>query len=180
MSATPLLGQIADMSATAATRMIELSDLAATETLAAAVAGLARTRDVILLEGEMGAGKSAFARAFLPGPQGNLDCHRAGDFAALVPPHSVGNREDQLVGAFDKKSARVFVVGAVCAHVGQSENVEGRIGDVLRQNSLRLFLGQHEQRGPRKKRAGGERCVETAHPPGGIFHRQASLRRCGD
>src|ERR1700733_7543851 len=49
----------------AATRAIELPDLAATEALAAAVAALARAGDAILLEGELGAGKSAFARAFL-------------------------------------------------------------------------------------------------------------------
>ena len=53
------------MSAAAATRLIELPDLAATEALAASVAAIARTGDTILLEGVLGAGKSAFARAFL-------------------------------------------------------------------------------------------------------------------
>jgi tRNA threonylcarbamoyladenosine biosynthesis protein TsaE len=45
--------------------MIELPNLAATEALAARIAGLARPEDAILLEGELGAGKTAFARAFL-------------------------------------------------------------------------------------------------------------------
>jgi tRNA threonylcarbamoyladenosine biosynthesis protein TsaE len=45
--------------------MIELPDLAATEALAARIAVLARPGDAILLEGELGAGKTAFARAFL-------------------------------------------------------------------------------------------------------------------
>ena len=49
----------------AAIRVMELPDLAATKALAAAIAALARAGDAILLEGELGAGKTAFARAFL-------------------------------------------------------------------------------------------------------------------
>ena len=44
---------------------IELTDLAATETMAARIAALARPGDTILLEGDLGSGKTAFARAFL-------------------------------------------------------------------------------------------------------------------
>jgi tRNA threonylcarbamoyladenosine biosynthesis protein TsaE len=55
----------------APTRVVELPDLAATEALAAGVAALARTGDVILLEGELGAGKTAFARAFLRSATGD-------------------------------------------------------------------------------------------------------------
>ncbi len=43
----------------------DLPDLAATEALAARLAALARPGDVILLDGPFGAGKTAFARAFL-------------------------------------------------------------------------------------------------------------------
>ncbi len=71
MSATPPLGQIADMSAAAATRLIELPNEAATEALAATIAGLAHAGDVILLEGELGAGKTVFARAFLRAATGD-------------------------------------------------------------------------------------------------------------
>jgi tRNA threonylcarbamoyladenosine biosynthesis protein TsaE len=42
-----------------------LPDLAATEALAGAVAQLARAGDAILLDGPLGSGKTAFARAFL-------------------------------------------------------------------------------------------------------------------
>ena len=52
-------------------RVIELFNLAATEALAAWVAAVARAGDAILLEGELGAGKTAFARAFLRVASGN-------------------------------------------------------------------------------------------------------------
>lgn len=71
MSATPLLGQIGRMSAATVSRLIELPSLAATEALAAEVAALVRVGDAILLEGELGAGKSAFARAFLRAASGD-------------------------------------------------------------------------------------------------------------
>jgi tRNA threonylcarbamoyladenosine biosynthesis protein TsaE len=44
---------------------VELPDVAATGALAARVAELARPRDVIALRGELGAGKTVFARAFI-------------------------------------------------------------------------------------------------------------------
>ena len=50
---------------------IDLPTLAATESLAARVAGLAHAGDAILLEGPLGAGKSAFARAFLRAASGD-------------------------------------------------------------------------------------------------------------
>ena len=45
--------------------VIELPDEAATAALAAGLAALARPGDVIALKGELGAGKTSFARAFI-------------------------------------------------------------------------------------------------------------------
>jgi tRNA threonylcarbamoyladenosine biosynthesis protein TsaE len=43
---------------------VRVSSLAGTHAIAAAIAGLARAGDVVLLAGEMGAGKTAFAQGF--------------------------------------------------------------------------------------------------------------------
>jgi tRNA threonylcarbamoyladenosine biosynthesis protein TsaE len=59
---------------------LTLPDLAATERLAARAAALARPGDALLLEGPLGAGKSAFCRAFLRAA--------AGDPALEVPSPS--------------------------------------------------------------------------------------------
>jgi tRNA threonylcarbamoyladenosine biosynthesis protein TsaE len=56
---------------------IDIFGMAATERLAAQVADRARAGDAVLLEGGLGAGKSAFARAFLR--------HAAGDPTLEVP-----------------------------------------------------------------------------------------------
>src|SRR6266436_4214265 len=45
--------------------IVDLPDEAATVTLAARIAAMARPADVIALKGELGAGKTAFARAFI-------------------------------------------------------------------------------------------------------------------
>jgi len=58
------MGQISTMSEPAS-RTVALPTLAATEALAAGIAAMARPGDCILLEGPLGAGKTAFARAFL-------------------------------------------------------------------------------------------------------------------
>lgn len=59
------------MSLCTTSRLIELPDFAATEALSAAVAQLICPGDAILLEGPMGAGKTAFARGLLRAATGN-------------------------------------------------------------------------------------------------------------
>jgi tRNA threonylcarbamoyladenosine biosynthesis protein TsaE len=48
-----------------ASRVFALADLAASKVLAGRLAGLARTGDIIALSGEVGAGKTTFARFFI-------------------------------------------------------------------------------------------------------------------
>lgn len=68
--ATPAVGHTAAMPPTTHPRFL-LNDPAATDRLAGAVQRLARAGDAILLEGNLGAGKSAFARAFLRAAAGD-------------------------------------------------------------------------------------------------------------
>jgi tRNA threonylcarbamoyladenosine biosynthesis protein TsaE len=72
----------------------ELPDLAATGALAAELAALARPGDLILLDGPFGAGKTAFARAFLRAA--------SGDPALEVPSPSF-----TLVQSYDTRRGRV-------------------------------------------------------------------------
>jgi tRNA threonylcarbamoyladenosine biosynthesis protein TsaE len=75
--------------------IVPLPDLAATEALAVRLAAAARTGDCILLEGPLGAGKTALARAFL----------RA---AADDPAMEVPSPSFTLVQIYDTKIGPVF------------------------------------------------------------------------
>ena len=70
-------------------RVIALENLAATEALAARCAALARPGDAILLEGPMGAGKSALARAFLRAATGNPALEVPSPTFTLVQPYDL-------------------------------------------------------------------------------------------
>jgi tRNA threonylcarbamoyladenosine biosynthesis protein TsaE len=90
--ATPRAAQIGFMSASVT---VFLPDLAATEALAARLASVARAGDCILLEGPLGAGKTALARAFLRAA--------AGDPEMEVPSPSF-----TLVQIYDTRIGPVF------------------------------------------------------------------------
>jgi len=121
-----------------------LENLAATEALAARLAALARPGDALLLEGPLGAGKSALARAFL----------RA---ATRDPALEVPSPTFTLVQSYD-------LPGGIAAHhfdlyrlsgpgglheLGWDEAREGivlvewpeRLGCLTLENALRLTLG---------------------------------------
>src|SRR5712691_9700709 len=68
--------------------VIELADEAATAALAARVAALARPGDVIALKGELGAGKTSFARAFIRA-RGGVEAVPSPTFT-LVQTYDVG------------------------------------------------------------------------------------------
>src|SRR3954463_13387675 len=88
-------GRLAMMCAPPATSVRDLPDLAATEALAREVAALARPGDTILLEGPLGAGKTAFARAFLRAA--------SGDSGLEVPSPTF-----TLVQSYDTKQGSVY------------------------------------------------------------------------
>jgi tRNA threonylcarbamoyladenosine biosynthesis protein TsaE len=69
---------------------IFLPDLAATEHLAARVAALARPGDAILLDGPLGAGKTAFARAFLRAATGERRLEVPSPTFTLVQTYDTG------------------------------------------------------------------------------------------
>ncbi len=73
-----------------ASRVVALPDLPATERLAATLAGLARAGDAILLEGPLGAGKSALARAFLRAAAGDPGLEVPSPTFTLVQSYDTG------------------------------------------------------------------------------------------
>jgi tRNA threonylcarbamoyladenosine biosynthesis protein TsaE len=78
-----------------AAMIVPLPDLAATENLARRLASVARAGDCILLEGPLGAGKTALARAFLRAAAGN-------------PQMEVPSPSFTLVQIYDTKIGPVF------------------------------------------------------------------------
>lgn len=67
--------------------VVDLPDLAATERLAARIAALARPGEAVLLSGPLGAGKSAFARAFVRSWVGDPTAEVPSPTFTLIQPY---------------------------------------------------------------------------------------------
>lgn len=70
---------------------VELADEAATARLAARLASQARAGDVIALHGDLGAGKTSFARAFLRARAGDPTLEVPSPTFTLVQPYALPN-----------------------------------------------------------------------------------------
>ena len=138
---------------------LHLPDLAATGALAARLAAAARPGDCLLLEGPLGAGKSAFARAFLRA--------MAGDPALEVPSPTF-----TLVQAYDMPGGMTawhfdlyrLDGPTALAELGWEEALEGvalvewpdRLGHLAPPGALRLALEPLEGEQRRATLAGWE------------------------
>lgn len=150
-------------------RRIALADEAATARLAARLAALARPGDILALSGGLGAGKTAFARAFLRA--------RAGDPALEVPSPTF-----TLVQAYDLPGGAVWHLDlyrlsdpSEVWELGIEEALDRaillvewpeRIGTLLPEDSLRIELVPGAGAGTR---------VATIEAPGAWKERLAAL-----
>jgi tRNA threonylcarbamoyladenosine biosynthesis protein TsaE len=126
---------------------LHLPDLAATGRLAARLAALARPGDALLLEGPLGAGKTAFARAFLRALTGDAALEVPSPSFTLVQSYDLPGRPgDAQAHHFDLYR---LSGPAEVAELGWEETREGivlvewpdRLGDALRpEGALTLAL----------------------------------------
>ncbi len=122
---------------------LTLENLAATEALAGRLAALARPGDALLLEGPLGAGKSALARAFLRAATGNPALEVASPTFTLVQSYDLPS--GTLAHHFDLY--RLSGPGGL-QELAWDEAQEGiilvewpeRLGDLAPANALHLTL----------------------------------------
>jgi len=120
-----------------------LENLAATEALAGRLAALARPGDALLLEGPLGAGKSALARAFLRVATGNPALEVPSPTFTLVQSYDLPDG----IAAHHFDLYRLSGPGGL-QELGWDEAREGivlvewpeRLGDLAPANALRLTL----------------------------------------
>lgn len=120
-----------------------LENLAATEALAGRLAALARPGDALLLEGPLGAGKSALARAFLRAATGNPVLEVPSPTFTLVQSYDLPGG----IGAHHFDLYRLSGPGGL-QELGWDEAREGivlvewpeRLGDFTPANALHLTL----------------------------------------
>ena len=147
----------------------ELSDLAATEALAARLARAVQPGDVLALHGDMGVGKTAFARAFIR--------------ALMSDPHAVvPSPTFSLVQVYDTSRGVVahFDLWRLngpeeLVELGWDEAQEGvllvewpeRAQEALPESALHLYFDYGAHEGSREVHLeGGRRDDDTHHPAG--------------
>lgn len=137
---------------------IPLPDLAATAALAARLAGIVRAGDVIALGGGLGAGKTAFARAFIAAvadragvpredvPSPTYTLVQSYEFAHLTVHHFDLYRIARPEDAYELGIEEAFVTGASLIEWPD------RLGRLLPEDRLELVL--HPAAGPGARVAG--------------------------
>jgi tRNA threonylcarbamoyladenosine biosynthesis protein TsaE len=131
--------------------LVDLPDEGATATLAARLAAMARPADVIALKGELGTGKTAFARAFIRAC-GNQDEVPSPTFT-LVQVYDVGSTE---IWHFDLYRLRTpedsWELGIEDAFVSGISLIEWpeRLGSLLPEQRLEITLSYGDGPGARR------------------------------
>ena len=125
--------------------LLRADSLASTHAVAAVLAGLARPGDVIVLAGDMGAGKTALAQGFGRGPR----CDRADHVADVHPRAQLQVRQDHV------PPRRPVPVGA---HGRGRRPGARRAGRVRRHRARRVGRrGRRESRRPSRRQARADR-----------------------
>lgn len=146
---------------------VELPDPAATARLGALLAPLAQDGDVIALSGDLGMGKTAFARAFIAARVGAVDV--PSPTFNLVLTYEPGDG-GPMIWHFDfyrlEKPGEVWELGledALADGISVMEWPE-RIGSLLPDGALRVMFAQH-----------GQGRLATVQAPGAWADRLAAL-----
>jgi tRNA threonylcarbamoyladenosine biosynthesis protein TsaE len=131
--------------------VVDLPDEAATATLAARVAAMARPADVIALKGELGTGKTAFARAFIRA-RGSQDEVPSPTFTLA----QVYNVDPTVIWHFDLYRLRapedVWELGIEDAFTDGISLIEWpeRLGSLLPERRLEITLAFGDRPGERR------------------------------
>ena len=140
---------------------LALSDEAATEALAARLAGIARSRDVIALRGDLGAGKTVFARAFIRA-RIDPDEEVPSPTFTLVQVYEPAGRSEATIWHFDlfrlagaEDALELGIEDAFADAISLIEWPE-RLGEMLPASRLDVMLAFGTTAGSRRARIEGD------------------------